>query len=75
MRRRSTVAPSAVAPMPAGSGTTLLRRRIADELQTEVAINSWRGRGLLRLSANLYNRSDEYDRLADRLPSFLKSQR
>jgi isopenicillin-N epimerase len=70
--------PMRVVPLPAGLGDTAdgagqLRVRIADELQTEVAINAWRGRGLLRLSANVYNRSDEYDRLADRLPSFLKS--
>jgi isopenicillin-N epimerase len=73
-----TPLPMRVVPLPAGIGATvdgaaMLRRRIADELQTEVAINTWRGRGLLRLSANVYNRSDEYDRLADRLPSFLKS--
>ncbi|GIJ58863.1 aminotransferase class V-fold PLP-dependent enzyme [Virgisporangium aurantiacum] len=74
----ATPLPMRVVPLPAGTGATVdgattLRRRIADELQTEVAINAWRGRGLLRLSANVYNRSDEYDRLADRLPPLLKA--
>lgn len=49
-----------------------LRQRIADELATEVAINYWRGRGLLRVSAQIYNRPEEYERLAESLPSLLR---
>ncbi|GIJ65172.1 aminotransferase class V-fold PLP-dependent enzyme [Virgisporangium ochraceum] len=70
--------PMRIVPLPAGIASTpddamLLRRRIADELQTEVQVSSWRNRGFLRLSANIYNLADEYDRLAERLPAFLKS--
>jgi isopenicillin-N epimerase len=58
-----------VVPLPAGHATDAesagaLRRRIADELAAEVAVVSWKGRGLLRLSAQIYNHPDEYDRLA-----------
>jgi isopenicillin-N epimerase len=61
--------PPGVATDPAAAGE--LRQRIADELGFEVAINPYRGRGLLRLSAQVYNRPEEYDRLAERLPAFL----
>jgi isopenicillin-N epimerase len=65
-----------VVPLPPGLATDLasaatLRRRIADELGCEVAVNPFRGRGLLRLSAQVYNRASEYERLAERLPAFL----
>jgi isopenicillin-N epimerase len=67
-----------IVPLPGGVGAdpddaAVLRRRIADALQAEVHISNWRGRGFLRLSANIYNFPDEYDRLAERLPPFLKS--
>ncbi|GAB3158070.1 aminotransferase class V-fold PLP-dependent enzyme [Micromonospora sonneratiae] len=63
-------------PLPAGLATTLadataLRLRVAEKLATEVAINAWGGRGWLRLSGQVYNRADEYDRLARRLPALL----
>jgi isopenicillin-N epimerase len=65
-----------IVPLPPGlatdaGGATALRQRIADELGFEVAVNAYRGRGLLRLSAQIYNRADEYDRLAEVLPTFL----
>jgi isopenicillin-N epimerase len=70
--------PMRLVPLPPGpadtvEGAVLLRRRIAEELQAEVQLSSWRGRGFLRLSANVYNHADEYERLAERLPPFLKS--
>ncbi len=34
-------------------------------------VNAWQGRGLLRLCAQVYNRAEEYDRLAERLPALL----
>jgi isopenicillin-N epimerase len=43
--------------------------RIADQLATHVAVNPCGGRGYLRLSAQVYNRAEEYDRLAERLPA------
>jgi isopenicillin-N epimerase len=63
-------------PLPVGLAATLaeaaaLRLRIADVLDTEVAINAWNGRGWLRLSAQIYNRAEEYDRLARHLPALL----
>jgi isopenicillin-N epimerase len=70
--------PMRVVPLPPGvaataEAATALRRRIADDLQTETAVNAWRGRGLLRLSAQIYNRAEEYERLAERLPGFLRT--
>jgi len=70
--------PMRVIPLPPGvaatdDAATALRRRIADDLQAEVAVNSRRGRGLLRLSAQIYNRPDEYDRFAERLPGLLRA--
>jgi len=63
-------------PLPYGLATTVadaiaLRLRIAEALGTEVAVNPWDGRGWLRLSGQVYNRAEEYDRLAERLPSLL----
>ena len=67
-----------VLPLPAGMATTAaeahaLRQHIADKLATETAINAWGGRGWLRLSAQVYNRPEEYDRLAERLPALLQA--
>jgi isopenicillin-N epimerase len=67
-----------VVPLPAGLATSSaealsLRNYIADKLATEVQVSSWNGRGLLRLSAQVYNRADEYDRLAERLPAALSA--
>ena len=66
----------AVVPLPEGIGTDIddarrWRLRISDELAAEVAVTSWRGRGMLRLCAQVYNRADEYDRLAEGLPALL----
>lgn len=44
-----------------------LRQRIAAELRAEVMITAARGRSVLRLSAQAYNREDDYERLADYL--------
>jgi isopenicillin-N epimerase len=65
-----------VVPLPAGLATNSaeainLRQYIADKLATEVQVSSWNGRGLLRLSAQVYNRPEDYDRLAERLPAAL----
>jgi isopenicillin-N epimerase len=67
-----------ILPLPAGMATTVaeahaLRQHIADKLATETAINAWGGRGWLRLSAQVYNRPEEYDRLAERLPALLQA--
>ena len=66
----------AVVPLPAGVATDpesalRWRQRVADELGAEVAVNAWRGQGLLRLCAQVYNRPEEYERLAERLPTLL----
>ncbi|MFC7547645.1 aminotransferase class V-fold PLP-dependent enzyme [Plantactinospora sp. GCM10030261] len=65
--------PSGVAATPAGA--TTVRRRISAELSTEVSVTHWGGRGWLRLSAQIYNRPEEYDRLADALPGLLATLR
>jgi isopenicillin-N epimerase len=65
-----------IVPLPAGLATTpaeaqALRQHIADKLATETAVNAWGGRGWLRLSAQVYNHPEEYERFADRLPPLL----
>ncbi|GAA2544719.1 aminotransferase class V-fold PLP-dependent enzyme [Winogradskya consettensis] len=69
-----------ILPLPAGVATTkpeatALRQHIADKLAIEVGMNAWGGRCWLRLSAQIYNRAEEYDRLAERLPGLLTSHR
>ena len=69
-----------VVPLPAGLATTMpeaqaLRNHISEKLATETAVNAWGGRGLLRLSAQVYNRAEDYDRLAERLPQLLHGYR
>ncbi|MEU7611845.1 aminotransferase class V-fold PLP-dependent enzyme [Micromonospora sp. NPDC049204] len=63
-------------PLPPGTGTTIdaaraLQARIGERLATEVAVMSWNGRGWLRLTGQVYNTADEYERLAVRLPALL----
>ncbi|WP_433118614.1 aminotransferase class V-fold PLP-dependent enzyme [Micromonospora sp. CA-246542] len=63
-------------PLPAGTGTTIdaaraLQTRIGERLAAEVAVMSWDGRGWLRLTGQVYNTADEYERLATRLPALL----
>jgi isopenicillin-N epimerase len=65
-----------IVPLPVGLATTqaeaqALRQHISDKLATETAVNAWGGRGWLRLSAQIYNRAEEYHRLAERLPPLL----
>lgn len=65
-----------IIPLPAGlastpADATALRLRIAGVLATEVAVNAWGGRGWLRLCGQVYNRAEEYDSLARRLPAVL----
>jgi isopenicillin-N epimerase len=55
--------------LPAGR----LRELIAEELRTDLAITSWRGRLWLRICAQVYNTAEQYERLAERLPGLLKS--
>ncbi|MBG0562082.1 aminotransferase class V-fold PLP-dependent enzyme [Actinoplanes aureus] len=65
-----------IVPLPAGMATTFpeahaLRQHISDKLAVETAVNAWGGRGLLRLSAQVYNRPEEYHHLTDHLPALL----
>jgi isopenicillin-N epimerase len=65
-----------VVPLPAGLATTppeaqALRLHISDKLAVETAVNAWGGRGFLRLSAQVYNRPEEYHHLAQHLPALL----
>ncbi|OLB76717.1 MAG: hypothetical protein AUI14_17895 [Actinobacteria bacterium 13_2_20CM_2_71_6] len=71
-----------IIPLPAGpsgnqpaqaADAVRLRERISDELRAEVAVNAWNGRLLLRLCGQIYNRPDEYERLAEGLPKLLRS--
>jgi isopenicillin-N epimerase len=49
-----------------------LYRRLADELAIEAAIVPWKGRGFVRLSAQVYNAPGEYERLARGLSEILR---
>jgi isopenicillin-N epimerase len=65
-----------IVPLPAGVATTpaaaqALQAQIAVEAGCEVAVSAWRGRGLLRVSGQAYNRTTDYARLADGLPEVL----
>jgi isopenicillin-N epimerase len=67
-----------IVPLPSGLATSsaealALRQYLSDKLSAEVQVSSWNGRGLLRLSAQVYNRADDYDRFAERLPAALGS--
>ncbi len=53
------------------SAADALRDRVADEFGIETVINVWGGRALLRLSAQLYNREEDYERLGTVLRSLL----
>jgi isopenicillin-N epimerase len=72
----ATGLPMALIPLPAGAatdttGAVALRRRISDELSAEVGLSAWHGRGYLRLSAQVYNRPEDFQRLAEGLPKLL----
>ncbi|WP_432836135.1 aminotransferase class V-fold PLP-dependent enzyme [Dactylosporangium sp. CA-092794] len=72
----ATGLPMALIPLPPGvaaepAAAIALRRRISDELAAEVGLSAWRGRGYLRVSAHVYNRPEDYQRLADGLPALL----
>ncbi|MET8120770.1 aminotransferase class V-fold PLP-dependent enzyme [Micromonospora sp. NPDC005189] len=63
-------------PLPAGTAPTIdaaraLQTRIGERLAAEVAVMSWSGQGWLRLTGQVYNTADEYERLAVRLPALL----
>jgi len=65
-----------VVPLPPGvaddaPAAIARRQEIAAELACEVGLDAWAGRGHLRLSAHVYNRPEEYDRLAAGLPALL----
>ncbi len=67
--------PMRLIPLPANgdvAAAVRLRDRISDELRAEVAVNSWNGRLLLRVCAQVYNRPEEYERLAEGLPKLLR---
>ncbi|HEV2637719.1 MAG TPA: aminotransferase class V-fold PLP-dependent enzyme [Actinocrinis sp.] len=58
-----------LAGVPASQGAAdELRDRLAREYGFETAINAWGGRTLLRLSAQLYNGMEDYEKLAAVLP-------
>jgi isopenicillin-N epimerase len=71
--------PMAIIPLPPTAGSTRehatdLQAQIADVVGVETAVSAWDGQLLLRLSAQAYNRPDDYDRLARGLPDVLRSR-
>ena len=68
-----------VVRLPAGVATSpeeavALRDRIETQLRTHVAVSAWRGAGLLRICAQIYNTAAEFERLAATLPSLLRTR-
>ena len=62
----------AALPLPERlSGADRVQMLIADQLGAETAVSEWQGRLVLRISAQLYNRPEEYRRLAEGLPALL----
>ena len=65
-----------IVPLPAGVADTrdaaTLRDRLATEHGCEVAVNAWRGRGHLRISAQVYNVKADVDRLAEACAAVLR---
>jgi isopenicillin-N epimerase len=65
-------------PMPPGvaedrPSAVALRTRLATAHGVEVALDAWRGCGYLRLSAQIYNRAEDYARLAHALVRELRA--
>jgi isopenicillin-N epimerase len=68
----------AVVALPEGAADTreharALSDRLFAEHRIDVPIHAWNGRGYLRLSAQVYNAPQEYERLAEVLPTILRS--
>lgn len=65
----------AVVPLPGGRVRTEEEARMMKnymvDLGVEAAVGCWRGRGAIRLSAHVYNRPSDYDRLAVGARGFL----
>jgi len=61
--------------VPDQAAASQLRQRVATELGCEIAANFWSGHAYLRLSAQVYNRAEHYDRLAAGLPGVLARAR
>jgi isopenicillin-N epimerase len=64
-------------PLPAGAvpdwaAAHALRNRISAELRAEPNVMLWRDRAFVRISAQIYNRPADYERLADGLPRLLR---
>ncbi|GAA1218684.1 aminotransferase class V-fold PLP-dependent enzyme [Kitasatospora nipponensis] len=53
------------------AGVVALMAAVRDELGARVAVRPWAGGGVLRVSAQVYNRPEEYRALASGLPSLL----
>jgi isopenicillin-N epimerase len=67
-----------VVPLPPGAAddpaaAVALRGRLAGEHGIEVAISAWEGGGLLRLSAQVYNAMEDYERLGEALTATLRA--
>ena len=66
----------ALIPFRAGIAATkdaarALQARILADAAVEVPISAWEGRGLMRISAQIYNEPGDYERLANALPATL----
>jgi isopenicillin-N epimerase len=68
----SFYAQMAAVPWPGGSFQALTER-LYDEDRVEVPLTTYDGRGWVRISAQLYNREEDYQRLADALARILRA--
>ncbi|GAA3113306.1 hypothetical protein GCM10020254_69580 [Streptomyces goshikiensis] len=62
--------PPGIAETP--EGARALREELAARLRVRVLIWPWPGGGGIRVCGQIYNRPEEYERLAAALPAFLQ---
>jgi isopenicillin-N epimerase len=61
----------ATLPLPAGTNTTAIKRRLYDEYRVEIPANQWGGRPSLRISVQGYNTRTDIERLLEAAASLL----
>lgn len=63
--------PLRLVPLPVGTDLIAFHQLAREIVPAEVALTSHSGRGAIRLSAHLYNQLEDYQKLADAIPTLL----
>lgn len=63
--------PLRLVPLPVGTDLGAFHQLAREIVPAEVALTSHAGRGAIRLSAHLYNQLEDYQKLADAIPTLL----